>query len=158
MPGPDTDIRLRDVVAEDQQVFYEQMHDAESMRMAAHATRTGDAFFAHWHRIMSDPANWLSAVIADGQVAGHVASWVAQDQRLVGYWIDRRWWGRGVATKALRQFLAAHLERPLYAHVARHNAGSIRVLDKCGFVADEAVTAALDEPDDGVAEPGPAEP
>jgi RimJ/RimL family protein N-acetyltransferase len=24
-------------------------------------------------------------------------------------------------------------ERPLYAHVARHNAGSIRVLEKCGF-------------------------
>jgi RimJ/RimL family protein N-acetyltransferase len=24
-------------------------------------------------------------------------------------------------------------ERPLYAHVAKHNAGSIRVLEKCGF-------------------------
>ena len=24
-------------------------------------------------------------------------------------------------------------ERPLHAHVAKHNAGSIRVLEKCGF-------------------------
>jgi RimJ/RimL family protein N-acetyltransferase len=27
-------------------------------------------------------------------------------------------------------------ERPLYAHVAKHNAGSIRVLEKCGFCVE----------------------
>lgn len=145
-------VRLRGVVADDLPVFHEQMHDAESIRMAAHAPRTGDAFFAHWRRIMADPGNWLSAVIVNDEVAGHVAGWLAQDRRLVGYWIGRAWWGRGVATDALRQFLEMHGERPLHARVARHNAGSIRVLEKCGFVVDEAATAALDEPDDGVVE------
>jgi len=30
--------------------------------------------------------------------------------------------------------LAAELDRPLHAWVARSNVGSIRVLEKCGFV------------------------
>jgi RimJ/RimL family protein N-acetyltransferase len=42
--------------------------------------------------------------------------------RLVGYWIGKEHWGKGVAT-----------ECPLHAHVAKHNVGSIRVLEKCGF-------------------------
>ena len=34
-------------------------------------------------------------------------------------------------------------ERPLYAHVAKQNIGSLRVLEKCGFSIerDESVTA-----------------
>ena len=35
--------------------------------------------------------------------------------------------------KELAAFLCLVPERPLHAHVARHNVGSIRVLEKCGF-------------------------
>jgi RimJ/RimL family protein N-acetyltransferase len=42
--------------------------------------------------------------------------------------------GKGIATSALRSFLGVDVERPLFAWVARHNAGSIRVLEKVGFV------------------------
>jgi RimJ/RimL family protein N-acetyltransferase len=38
-----------------------------------------------------------------------------------------------VATAALTEYLQLETVRPLYAHVAAHNAGSIRVLEKCGF-------------------------
>jgi RimJ/RimL family protein N-acetyltransferase len=41
--------------------------------------------------------------------------------------------GAGVATAALAAFLMIVEERPLFAHVAEHNVGSIRVLEKCGF-------------------------
>ena len=44
-----------------------------------------------------------------------------------------RFWGRGIATAALTE-LVAELGRPLHAWVARSNLGSIRVLEKCGFV------------------------
>jgi len=53
--------------------------------------------------------------------------------REVTYWIDRAYWGRGIATAALRALLAAAPERPLYARAAADNAGSLRVLEKCGF-------------------------
>ena len=51
----------------------------------------------------------------------------------VGYWIGKEYWGKGVATRALWEFLGHVKARPLYAHVAKHNIASARVLEKCGF-------------------------
>lgn len=62
-----------------------------------------------------------------------MVSWVHDEERDVGYWIGREHWGKGVATAALASFLTLLEERPLFAHVAEHNVGSIRVLEKCGF-------------------------
>jgi RimJ/RimL family protein N-acetyltransferase len=53
--------------------------------------------------------------------------------------------GRGIATAALRQFVTDVDDRPLYAHAAKHNTGSVRVLEKCGFIAGD---------DDGLSEEG----
>ena len=47
--------------------------------------------------------------------------------------IGRQYWGKGVATTALAAFLHHVQARPLYAHVAKHNRASLRVLEKCGF-------------------------
>ena len=41
--------------------------------------------------------------------------------------------GKGIATAALAQFLTKIETRPVFAHVAKHNFASIRVLQKCGF-------------------------
>jgi RimJ/RimL family protein N-acetyltransferase len=73
----------------------------------------------------------------DGGLAGNVVCFDQDGEREVGYWIGREFWGRGVATAALTQFLDEITERPLYAVVAAHNTGSIRVLRKCGFVVTE---------------------
>lgn len=51
----------------------------------------------------------------------------------LGYWIGREFWGRGIASAALSQFLHYETTRPLTAHVVKHNAASIRVLQKAGF-------------------------
>ena len=61
-------------------------------------------------------------------------------ERLVGYWIGREFWGRGIASAALVQFLDYETTRPLAARVAKHNPASIRVLRKAGFasVGEEA--------------------
>ena len=76
------------------------------------------------------------------QVAGNVVCFGGPTGREVGYWIGRPYWDRGVATRALAQFLPLVATRPLYAHVARHNVGSRRVLEKCGFtLADEGVAS-----------------
>ena len=49
------------------------------------------------------------------------------------HWIDRAYWGRGVATEALSAFLCLEPIRPLHAGVAKQNVASIRVLQKYGF-------------------------
>jgi len=66
-------------------------------------------------------------------VAGNVVSWGQSGERAIGYWIGKEYWGKGIATKALSEFLRVLKTRPLYAHVAKHNIASLQVLKKCGF-------------------------
>jgi RimJ/RimL family protein N-acetyltransferase len=60
-------------------------------------------------------------------------SWEQDGKRQIGYWIGRKFWGKGIASQALAQFLVVVKARPLYAYVAKHNTASIRVLEKNGF-------------------------
>jgi RimJ/RimL family protein N-acetyltransferase len=127
-------VLLREVVDSDLPIFFEHQRDPEAAQMAAFPSRDHDAFMRHWAKIRPESSNIIRAIVCDGQVAGYVGSWIAEDQRLVAYWIGHEFWGRGVATAALAAFVAEIKERPLHAFVARHNVGSIRVLEKCEFV------------------------
>ncbi len=128
------EVRLRDVEPSDLPIFYEQQLDGDATRMAAFPARDRAAFDAHWAtNILGNPAAVIQTVLFDGQVAGNIGSWRQDGVRLVGYWIGKEHWGKGVATRALAAFLHLVTERPLHAHVAEHNAGSILVLEKCGF-------------------------
>ena len=57
-----------------------------------------------------------------------------------------------MATRALTLLLSEVPARPVYAHVAAHNAGSIRVLQKCGFQRDRVQETQAPEPEDGIEE------
>ena len=127
-----TRITLRDVQDDDLPIFFEHQSDPEANRMANFPPRDRATFMAHWARILVGSGTERTVEV-DGAVAGNVVSWVHDDERDVGYWIGREHWGAGVATAALGAFLTILEERPLFAHVAEHNIGSIRVLEKCGF-------------------------
>lgn len=126
-------VLLRDVIEGDLVTLFEQQRDPEANRMADFPARDRDAFMAHWEKILADETVIKKAVILDGHVAGNIVCFEQFGRPLVGYWIGRDYWGKGVATKALSALLGHVKTRPLYAHVVRHNAGSIRVLEKCGF-------------------------
>ena len=131
------DVRLRDVEPDDLPIFYEQQLDPDAARMAAFPSRDRAAFDAHWAKnILGNATAITQTVLLDGRVAGNIGSWIQDGARLIGYWIGREYWGKGVATRALAAFLRAVVERPLYAHVVKHNVGSLRVLEKCGFVIE----------------------
>jgi RimJ/RimL family protein N-acetyltransferase len=108
--------------------------------MAGFGPRDRDAFMDHWTtRVLGDEDVMAQTVLVDGVVAGNVVSFRSPvaPRREVGYWIGREFWGRGVATAALRRFLERERTRPIYAGVVTHNLGSIRVLEKCGFLLVE---------------------
>lgn len=133
-PDPGTgDVVLRDVTEDDLPILFEQQLDPDANRMAAFPPRDRDAFLAHWNRILSDAALIKKTILFEGQVAGNIGSFERDGQSLVGYWIGKQYWGKGIATRALAAFLDHVQTRPLYAHVAKHNVASIRVLEKCGF-------------------------
>ena len=139
-----THVALRDVIEADLPVFFEHQLEPEANEMAAFPPRERDAFMAHWHKILPDDTKITKTVLADGRVAGNILSWEEHGRREVGYWMGKEFWGRGVATTALRLLLDLVTTRPLYAHVAKHNVASIRVLEKCGFTP-----APIDDADDG---------
>ncbi|WP_405877676.1 MULTISPECIES: GNAT family N-acetyltransferase [unclassified Streptomyces] len=129
------DVVLREVHDSDLPVFYRQMNDPEALHMAAFTPKDPtdrDAFDARWKRIRSSDVV-ARTVLADGDVVGSASVYGEPGEREVTYWVDRAYWGRGVATAALRALLDEVRERPLYARAAADNAGSRRVLEKCGF-------------------------
>ena len=133
-PDPKSgDVRLRDVTESDLPILFEQQLDPEANQMAAFPARDWDVFMAHWARLLSDTSTVKKTILFEGQVAGNIGKFELSGQPLVGYWIGRQYWGKGIATKALAALLDQVKERPLYAHVAKHNVASIRVLEKCGF-------------------------
>jgi RimJ/RimL family protein N-acetyltransferase len=127
-------VQLRDVIETDLPIFYEQQLDPEATRMADFPARDRETFMAHWTRIMADESVRLKAILFHGEVAGNIVCFDQLGEREVGYWLGKEYWGKGIATMALEQFLKEITTRPLYAHVAKHNIGSRRVLEKCGFI------------------------
>ena len=126
-------VGLRETIETDLPILFRNQADPESSAMAAFPSRDWEAFVAHQAKIDADETVLSRTIVADGEVAGGVGSWQAEDERAVGYWIGREFWGRGIATAALRAYLSLETTRPLTAYVAAHNLGSRRVLEKCGF-------------------------
>ena len=124
---------LRNVTDEDLPIFFEHQRDPEALRMAAFSSREHDAFMTHWRTKVLRPENVTRTIVMGHVVVGNITSWEQDAKRLVGYWIGREHWGKGIATRALSEFLVLEPARPLHAWVARHNLASIRVLEKCGF-------------------------
>jgi RimJ/RimL family protein N-acetyltransferase len=147
------EVRIRTVEDQDLDVFFDHQADQEATEMAAFPARDKDQFAKHWAKIRADDTTVQRTIVVDGTVAGNIGSWEQDGQRLLGYWIGREYWGRGVATEALAQFVRqVTTARPLYAHVAVHNIGSVRVLEKCAFRRDRAQEAQAPAPDDGIEE------
>ena len=126
-------IQLRNVIETDLPIFYEQQLDPEATEMAGFPSRGREAFMAHWAKIMADESVQLKTILFNEEVAGNIVCFDQLGEREVGYWLGKEYWGRGIATGALEEFLKSIETRPLYAHVAKHNIGSRRVLEKCGF-------------------------
>ena len=126
-------IFLRDVIEADLPTLYEQQLDPEATAMAAFPSRDHDAFMAHSAKIMADPKLVFKAIVCDDQIAGSLVSWPMEGEWEVGYWLGKEYWGKGIDTQALAEYIRGVTTRPLYAHVAQHNIGSRRVLEKCGF-------------------------
>ena len=130
-----SDVRLRDVVEDDPPIFFAHQLDPVANDMAAFTAKDPadrDAFTAKWTKILGDAAI-AKSILFEGRVAGSLLCFEHFGKRSVSYWIGKEYWGKGIATKALSEFLAQATARPLYARVAKDNIASIRVLQKCGF-------------------------
>lgn len=82
---------------------------------------------------MHDPSVFIHTIITEGQVAGFVLKYEMDGIAEIGYWIGKQFWGQGITTTTLTDFLEELPIRPLHASAVKDNIASIRVKEKCGF-------------------------
>ena len=126
-------IVLRDVTQSDLPIFFEHQLEEEALKMTGFPSRNEEAFMAHWAKIMVNPKGMIKTILWDGQVTGNILSFEMEGKQEIGYWLGKEFWGKGIASEALKQFLSHEMKRPLFAHVAKQNSASKKVLEKCGF-------------------------
>ena len=130
-------IQLRDVLSKDLEIFFEHQQEKDAIYMAAFTSMDPsdlNAFNNHWEKILGDETVLIKTIISEDYVVGHVLSYETDSKPEVSYWIGQKYWGKGIATQALKIFLAVvNTKRTIYARVAKDNLGSIHVLTKCGF-------------------------
>ena len=102
--------------------------------MADFPARDREAFDAHWERLLADESLTKKTIVYEGEVAGNVGCWEQDGRRLVGYWIGKEFWGKGLATQALAELIGEVTRDRSTRGSRRRTSRSIRVLEKCGFV------------------------
>jgi RimJ/RimL family protein N-acetyltransferase len=130
-------IQLRKITEADLPLFFEFQKDREACRMAAFTSKEPDNwahFLKHWTKILGNEEIVKRTIVMEDQAAGNISCFEQCGEKEVGFWIDRKHWGKGLATAALSEFLTIVDLRPLHARAAKDNIGSLKVLKKCGFV------------------------
>src|SRR5256885_2920310 len=82
-------ITIREVESSDLETFYEHQLDPEAIRMAAFVCEDPKdkvAFDAHWHKILNSSQITQRTIVAEGQVAGHIACYPHGENIEVTYW------------------------------------------------------------------------
>jgi RimJ/RimL family protein N-acetyltransferase len=133
----DSKIILRNTVIEDLEYFFHFQLDKEAGHMAAFMPKDPadkPAYISKYTKLLNDPTVNMQTIIVDNIIAGSISKFEMEGAAEITYWIDRKYWNRGVGTAALKSFLSSEHSRPITGRVVFDNFGSQRVLEKCGFV------------------------
>lgn len=102
------------------------------------------------------PSALMLAVEVDGEAVGgigiHPLLDVYRGTAEIGYWLSEEYWGRGIATDAVRAVVPLAFDLfpivRLQAGIFENNPASMRVLEKCGFCREAVHRSAVTK--DGV--------
>jgi ribosomal-protein-alanine N-acetyltransferase len=129
-------ITLTKTTPDDLHHLYQIQLDDDANHMAAFTSESGKEFslyFEKYAKHLDDPNISMWTIRLKQRIVGSVAKFVIAEDAGITYWIDKEFWGQGIATEALMQLLQHETVRPIYGYVAFDNSGSQRVLEKCGF-------------------------
>ena len=129
-------VGLRPVRDSDLDAIFEQIRDPTSVQMAAFTSEDPNdrgAFDSHMADLRTSADITVRAITHDDRLVGTIGCFVLEGRTEVTYWLDRKYWGQGIASRALVLFLGEVPVRPVRARVASDNVGSLRVLHNAGF-------------------------
>lgn len=129
-------ISLTPTTTTDLTTLFQFQRDEEANYLAAFTSgNPGDktAYLAKQGQFLNEPTIHMCTIRANGTIVGSIARFFIESDAEITYWLDRRFWGRGMAQTALAEFLKLEHTRPLRGRVAFDNYASQKVLEKCGF-------------------------
>jgi ribosomal-protein-alanine N-acetyltransferase len=130
-------ITLTKTEKDDLDAFFLFQLDKEANFLAAFTQKDPSdktAYIEKYSKFLSDPTINMQTIKLNDEIVGSIAKFVIEDDVEVTYWIDRKFWGQGIASTALKGLLMIEQSRPIFGRVAFDNYGSQKVLEKCGFV------------------------
>lgn len=136
MKNNKSDIKLRPTEISDLDKLFEFQLDKEGGYLAAFMPQDPSnktAFIAKYTKLLADPTVNNQTIILDNIIVGSIGKFVMEGNSEITYWIDRKFWGQGIATQALKKLLAMETLRPIFGRVAFDNYGSQKILEKSGF-------------------------
>lgn len=92
-----------------------------------------NAYLEKWTRLLSDEKVNIRTVFLENEIAGSIAKFEMEGDTEITYWIGKEFWGKGIASSALKKFLEIEKTRPIFGRIAFDNLGSKKVLENCGF-------------------------
>lgn len=130
-------ITLTKTEKEDLELFFQFQLDKEANYLAAFTSKDSNdktAYIEKYSKFLSDPEKNLRTIRVNNEIAGSISKFILEKEAEITYWIDRKFWGQGIATAALQNFLKIEKIRPIFGRVAFDNYGSQKVLEKSGFI------------------------
>ncbi|MGI4872789.1 MAG: GNAT family N-acetyltransferase [Janthinobacterium lividum] len=130
-------IILRQTEDSDLEILFQFQLDKQAIYLAAFTPKDPtdkEAYIEKFTKILSDPSKNTQTILVNETIVGSIAKFEMEGNTEITYWLDRNFWGQGIATIALQTFLTFENTRPIFGRVAFDNSGSQKVLEKCGFV------------------------
>jgi RimJ/RimL family protein N-acetyltransferase len=130
-------IKLKPTKIEDLDTLFEFQLDEEGGYLAAFMPKDHTdkaAYINKYTKLLTNPTVNNQTIFLDNTIVGSIAKFVMEGETEITYWIDRKFWGLGIVTKALKELLTMETTRPIVGRVAFDNFSSQKVLEKCGFV------------------------
>jgi len=130
-------IVLRQTGIDDLEWFFQFQLDKEAIQLAAFTPKDPTdkpAYLTKYSKLLDEPTVNMRTILFDNKIVGSISKFEIDGDAEITYWIDKHFWGKGVTTTALKNFLTIENMRPIFGRVAFDNYGSQRVLEKCGFV------------------------
>jgi RimJ/RimL family protein N-acetyltransferase len=131
------ELNLRPTNISDLDTLFHFQLDEEGRYLAAFIPKdpsNKEAYLKKYTKLLNDPSVKNKTILIGSQIVGSIGMFMMNGEMEITYWIDKAFWGKGIATSALRQFLSLESVRPVFARVVFDNYGSQSVLEKCGFI------------------------
>ncbi|MDR3679612.1 MAG: GNAT family N-acetyltransferase [Flavipsychrobacter sp.] len=132
----DNNLILKPTKVEDLEHLFQFQLDEEASYLAAFMPKDPTdktAYIKKMTSLLAYPTVNMRTIFVNDRIVGSVSKFEMEGEAEITYWVDRNFWGQGIMTQALKDFLTIEHTRPIMGRVAFDNLGSQRVLEKCGF-------------------------